>query len=129
LLRGSVLQLKHWSVVYTRVIVFSFFFNLPGILEVALEEEDNDDNNDNDTLFFFLPGILEVASEEEEMEDDPNDEVLMTLKQAQANLKPLLQWKVRHLKEVLKKAKDQQARQQLWKKFEECDAKVRRLLF
>ena len=69
-----------------------------------------------------MPGILEP--EEEEVEDDPNDEILMELKQAQANLKPLLQWKIRHLRDLLKKAKDQQARQQLSKKFDECDAKV-----
>ena len=70
-----------------------------------------------------MTGILEP--EEEEVEDDPNDEILTELKQAQANLKPLLQWKIRHLRDLLKKAKDQQARQQLSKKFDECDAKVR----
>ena len=58
------------------------------------------------------------------MEDDPSDEILTELKQAQANLKPLLQWKLRHLKHLLTKAREQQARQQTWKKFEECDAKV-----
>ena len=63
-------------------------------------------------------------SEESEVEEDPNDEVLAELKQAQSNLRPLLQWKSRHLKEILRKAKEQQARQQLLKKFEECDAKV-----
>ncbi|KAK7099026.1 transcriptional adapter 3-B-like [Littorina saxatilis] len=67
-------------------------------------------------------GILEP--EDDEVEDDPNDEVLTELKQAQANLKPLIQWKIRHLKDLLKNAKDQQARQQPWKKFEECDAKL-----
>lgn len=70
-------------------------------------------------------GILEVASEEEEeVEDDPNDEILTALKQAQSSLKPLLQWKGRHLKDLLIKAKEQQSRQQLWKQFEECDAKL-----
>lgn len=66
-------------------------------------------------------GILET---EEEVEDDPSDEILQELKHAQAELRPLLQWKVKHLKDLLKKAKEQQARQQLWKKFDECDAKV-----
>ena len=51
---------------------------------------------------FCLTGILEP--EEEEVEDDPNDEILTELKQAQANLKPLLQWKNRHLRDLLKKA-------------------------
>ena len=75
------------------------------------------------TTCLCVTGILEV--EEEEVEDDPNDEILTELKQSQSSLKPLLQWKLRHLKDLLKKAKDQQARQQLWKKFEECDAKVK----
>ncbi|KAK7491474.1 hypothetical protein BaRGS_00017303 [Batillaria attramentaria] len=66
-------------------------------------------------------GILET---EDEVEDDPNDEILQELKRAQSELKPLLQWKVRHLKDLLKKAREQQARQQLWKKFDECDAKL-----
>lgn len=66
-------------------------------------------------------GILEP---EEEVEDDPNDEILQELRRAQAELKPVLQWKVLHMKELLKKAKEQQARQQLWKKFDECDAKL-----
>ncbi|XP_076471124.1 transcriptional adapter 3-B-like isoform X2 [Babylonia areolata] len=66
-------------------------------------------------------GILEP---EEEVEDDPSDEILTELKQAQANLKPLLQWKSQHLKDLAKKARERQAWQQLWKKYEECDAKL-----
>ena len=67
-------------------------------------------------------GILEV--EDEEVEDDPNDEILTELKQAQANLRPLLQWKIRHLRHLLDKAREQQIRQQMANKFDECDAKV-----
>lgn len=66
-------------------------------------------------------GILEAEDEEE---DDPNDEILQELKRAQSELRPLLQWKVRHVQELLKKGREQQARQQLWKKFDECDAKL-----
>ncbi|KAL8603815.1 hypothetical protein ACOMHN_058550 [Nucella lapillus] len=67
-------------------------------------------------------GILEA--EEEEVEDDPSDEILTELKQSQSSLKPLLQWKGQHLRDLLRKARDQQARQLLWKKFEEADAKL-----
>lgn len=68
-----------------------------------------------------MAGILDC---DEKIEDNPDDEILTQLRQKQQELRALSQHNIVVTKQLLKKAKEEMARQEMKKKLIAADAEV-----